>query len=227
MRNRTVTGVAFMLRATGRMGARGHLAIRACLQRASPRTVSQTLAADFQPDLGGIAARFDGLEVWQMHGEQFWKNPRSPCPPQHLASALACLRVPSGDGGWLPLSGLWLDDDTPVDCFAGLLTAWPLRETDTERKRITGLLKEWGLFAEWERTTKKALSEKLHGELTRRLTEQSSGDAFALVFNKAFEEARRPLDGGWAHIVNEAEKTAVSRFVHARANDGIFRARRF
>ena len=160
------------------------------------RKLSQPI---FNPIWAELPARFDGLEVWQMHGEQFWKNPRSPCPPQHLAFALACLRVPSGDGGWLPLSGLWLDDDTPVDCFAGLLTAWPLRETDTERKRITGLLKEWGLFAEWERTTKKALSEKLHGELTRRLTEQSSGDAFALVFNKAFEEARRPLGGGWAH----------------------------
>ena len=178
--------------------------------------------AVFNPTWADLPARLDSLEAWQTHGEQFWRNPRRPCPPQFLASALACLHVPSGDGGWLPLSKLWLDDDTPVDCFAGLLTAWPLRYTNAERQRITGLLKDWGLFGEWERTTKAMLKEKLLGELTRRLAEQSMGDAFAVVFNKAFEDARKPLDDGWKHIVNEAEKTAVSRFVRARANEENF-----
>ncbi len=173
----------------------------------------------FNPTWAELPVRLGSLEAWQTHGKQFWRNPRRPCPPELLASALACLHVPSGDDGWLSLSGLWLDDDTSVDCFAGLLTAWPLRCADNERKRITGLLKEWGLFAEWEKTAQKALAEKLPGELTRRLTEQSDGDAFGVVFNQAFEDARRPLDGGWAHVVNEAEKTAVSRFIQARAKE--------
>lgn len=171
----------------------------------------------FNPTWGEVPARLDSLDAWQTQGEQFWKNPRRTCPPQFIASALACLRVPSGDGRWLPLAGLWLDDDTPVDCFAGLLTAWPLRYADNERKRITGLVKEWGLLGEWEQTTKAKLRERLPGELTRRLTEQSGGDAFGLVFNQSFEDARRPLDGGWAHIINEAEEIAVSRFLHARS----------
>ena len=175
--------------------------------------------AVFNPTWADLPARLDSLEAWQTHGEQFWRNPRRPCPPQFLASALACLHVPSGDGGWLPLSKLWLDDDTPVDCFAGLLTAWPLRYTNAERQRITGFLNHWGLFGEWERTTKAMLKEKLLGELTRRLAEQSMEDAFAVVFNNAFQEARKPLNDGWKHIVNEAEKTAVSRFIQARAKE--------
>ncbi len=180
------------------------------------RKLSQAV---FNPPWSQLQVQLGTDGAWRKRGAEFWRGSRRPCPPASRASALACLRVPSGDGGWLPLSGLWLDDETPVDCFAGLLTAWPLRYSDTERKRITGLLTEWGLFEEWERTTKKELSEKLFGELTRRLAEQATGDAFAAVFNKAFEDARRPLDGGWAHIVNEAEKTAVSRFLHARANE--------
>jgi hypothetical protein len=173
----------------------------------------------FNPSWAELRTRLGSLEAWQTHGKQLWENDRRPCPPQLLASALDCLHVPSGDGRWLLLSKLWLDDDTPVDCFAGLLTAWPLRYADNERKRITGLLKEWGLFAEWEKTAQKALAEKLPGELARRLTEQSGGDAFGVVFDQAFQDARRLLDGGWAHVVNEAEKTAVSRFIQARAKE--------
>ena len=174
----------------------------------------------FNPTWGEIPARLDCLDAWQTHGEQFWKNPRRVCPPQFIASVFACLHVPSEDGRWLPLTGLWLDDDTPVDCFAGILTAWPLRYADSERKRITGLIKEWGLFDEWEQTTKAKLKERLHGDLTRRLTEHLGGDAFGLVFNHAFEQARRPpLDGRWVHIIDEAEKTAVSRFLHARSSE--------
>ncbi|MEN9576661.1 MAG: hypothetical protein RL514_4516 [Verrucomicrobiota bacterium] len=172
----------------------------------------------FNPPWAELSARLGSLEAWQTHGEQFWRNPRRPCPPQFLASALACLHVPSGDGGWLPLSKLWLDDDA-ADCFAELLTAWPLSYINAERQRITSLLKDWGLFAEWERTTQVMLKEKLPGELTRRLTDKMTGDAFAAVFSQAFQDARSPLDGRWAHIINEGEKTAVSRFVRARATE--------
>lgn len=180
------------------------------------RKLSQAV---FNPQWSQLSVKLGTPEAWHEHGEQFWNCSRRQCPSELRASVIACLRVPSGDGRWLPLSGIWLDDDTPVDCFAGRLAEWPLRYTDIERKRITGLLREWGLFEEWEQLTKKALSESLPGEITRRLAEQASADAFATVFSQAFQTARQPLDGGWAHIVNEAEKIAVNRFVLARTNE--------
>lgn len=179
----------------------------------------------FNPSWPEVATRLGIVEEWRAHGTEFWANARRPCPPENRRSVLACLHVPSGDGGWLPLHKVWADDDGPVDCFSGLLAAWPLNYRDAERQRITGLLKQWGLFDEWEMTTTKMLADRLPGELTRRLAEQSDGNAFAVVFDRAFEDARRILDTGWKAIVDEAEKTAVRRFLVARQQEDQLRGK--
>jgi hypothetical protein len=51
----------------------------------------------FNPTWPELPSRLNGIEAWRTHGEQFWKNPRRACPSQTLASALACLHVPSGE----------------------------------------------------------------------------------------------------------------------------------
>ena len=158
--------------------------------------------------------------AWLTLGDQFWITPRNLCPTAKLASVTAAIRVPNGTGGWLLLLEAWIDDNSPADCFADRLKPWPIPSQNVTRQRITGLLREWGLFAEWERATKKMLETKLPGELTRRLTEQAGGNAFASIFNQSFEAARRGLDDGWRHIVDEAEKRAVTLFVHAQTTEG-------
>ena len=184
------------------------------------RQLRKLAEPEFNPTWVELPERLGNLQAWQQRGADFWRNPRRlACPPAHRASTLASLFLPNGPSGWLPLNGLWLADDTSVDCFAGLLTSWPLVYQALERQRITGFLSEWGLFAEWEQATKKVVTEKLPGILARRLAEQANGDAFAVVFGQGFEDARRLLDGDWAHIVSEAEKRAVSLFVQAQSNE--------
>jgi hypothetical protein len=74
----------------------------------------------------------------------------------------------------------------------------------------------------WERSAKTLLKEKLTGVLARRLAENMGGDAFSSVFDMPFEAARRHLDDGWKHILAEAEKTAVGRFVIAQMKEADF-----
>lgn len=167
-----------------------------------------------------LPTRMAEERAWQTLGDGFWTTPRTPCPTAKLSSVAAALRVPNGTGGWLLLSEAWIDADSPVACFADLLKPWPIPYRNVTRQRITSLLRDWGLFAEWERMTKKMLETKLPGVLTLRLTEQAGGDAFALVFTQSFEVARHDLDDGWKHIVDEAEKRAVTLFVHARSAEG-------
>ena len=171
---------------------------------------------EFNPAWSELATRLASDEQWLVLGEQFWNTPRSRCPATAKPSALTCLRLPGKNGNWLPISNLWLDDDSKVECFGGLLKEWDRPWTDTKRKDITEKLKEWDLWDSWEQSVKTLLKEKLPGILAQSLAENSQQDAFALVFNTAFEASRRPLDDGWKHIVQEAEKTAVRRLLTAQ-----------
>lgn len=170
----------------------------------------------FNPAWSELAVRLATDEQWKVSGEDFWKTPRSRCPATAKPSVLACLRVPDKSGNWLPISNLWLDDDSKADCFGGLLKEWDRPWTDTKRKDITSKLTDWDLWDSWEQSVKTLLKEKLPGVLAQSLAENSQQDAFAIVFNAASESSRRPLDDGWKHIVQEAEKTAVRRLLAAQ-----------
>ncbi len=173
----------------------------------------------FNPNWREIHSRLNSEAAWAQHGEIFWKTPRLRCPESFCDSVLACIRVPAGDGHWLEITDLWLENDTPVTCFAGLLSKWPLTYTDKERKRITERLKEWGLFESWERRAKTRLRNELPGALTRALAENCQQDAFSRVFTDAFEHARSGLNDAWKAIVVEAEKVAVHRFLTERQHE--------
>ncbi len=172
----------------------------------------------FNPPWSRVLSRLSSDEAWAKHGEAFWKTDRTPCPAEHK-SVLVCLRLPAGNGTWLALDRLWLEDDTATDCFAGLLQSWPLAYTDSTRKRLTKLLRDWGLYEEWEKGARKLIEEHLPGEIARRLAENSEWNAFAMAFNPGFEESRKSLDRAWGRIVDEAEKVAVGRFVQAQCKE--------
>lgn len=178
---------------------------------------------EFNPAWSELATRLATDEQWDASGEEFWNAPRSRCPATAKPSVLTCIRVPGKSGDWLPISNLWLDDDSKVDCFGGLLKEWDRSWNDTKRKDITEKLKEWGLWECWGQSTKTLLKEKLPGVLARKLAENTEQDAFALVFNNAFEAARRCLDDGWKHIVEDAVKTAVGRLIIAQMTEAGFK----
>jgi hypothetical protein len=190
------------------------------------RTLSEHLKRLSQPEFNPawveLSNRLSTEEQWKHLGDQFWRTPRGRCPETVKQSALASIRVPSQSGDWLPIADLWLDDDSAVDCFCGLIKGWDRSWTDAKRKGITEKLKEWDLWESWGRSAKTLLKEKLSGILARRLAENAGGDAFSLVFDKPFDAARRHLDDGWKHILDEAEKTAVSRFVSAQMKEAEF-----
>jgi len=181
---------------------------------------------EFNPAWSELSTRLATDELWNTFGEQFWSTPRSRCPATTKPSALTCIRVPGENGDWLPISYLWLDDDSKVDCFGGLLKEWDRSWNDTKRKDITEKLKDWGLWESWGQSTKTLLKDKLPGVLARKLAENTEQDAFALVFNTAFETARRCLDDGWKHIVEDAVKTAVGRLVIAQMTEAGFKKRK-
>ncbi|MDR3577809.1 MAG: hypothetical protein P4L50_28415 [Anaerolineaceae bacterium] len=170
----------------------------------------------FNPAWLELSVQLASEEQWKTKGQQFWATPRSRCPASAKLSALTCIRVSSQGGEWLSIANLWLDDDSKTDCFGGLLAAWDRPWTDNKRKDFTEKLKDWDLWDSWEQSIKTLLKEKLPGILAQRLAENSHQDAFAVVFNAAFESARRPLDDAWKHIVQEAEKSAVRRLLTAQ-----------
>ena len=178
---------------------------------------------EFNPAWSELAARLATDEQWKTLGDQFWNAPRSRCPVAAKPSALICLRVPGKNGGWLPISNLWLDDDSKVDCFCGLLKEWDRSWTDTKRKDINEKLKVWDLWETWERSTKTLLKDKLPGVLAKQLAENAEKDAFALVFTNAFEAARRCLDDVWKHIVEDSIKKAVGRLISAQMTEAGFK----
>jgi len=144
----------------------------------------------------------------------FWKTPRSRCPATAKPSVLTCIRVPNKNGDWLPISNLWLDDDSKVDCFGGLLKEWDRPWTDTKRKTSLENLKI-GIFGIMGTVGQDTAQRKTPSILAQSLRKSHRG-CFLLVFDTAFEASRRPLDDGWKHIVQEAEKTAVRRLLTAR-----------
>ena len=173
----------------------------------------------FNPTWADLPNQLANDDQWKTSGERFWNTPRSRCPVAARLTALTCIRVPNQNGDWLPIADLWHDDDSGTECFGGLLARWDRSWTDAKRKDITEKLKEWGLWDSWEQSAKTLLKEKLPGVLARRLAEHSESDAFAVVFDAAFESSRRVLDDGWKHIVREAEKTSVSRLLTAQTNE--------
>lgn len=174
---------------------------------------------EFNPPWSVLPACLGTEEQWKSLGQQFWEALRGPCPESARYSALACLRVPDIAGNWLPIGELWLDDDSPTDCFAGLLKAWNRPCGDVKRKNITAKLKSWQLWDEWKRSAKGLLKDKLPGALANLLADHADKDAFSLVFNKTLESTRRQLDDDWRLVVEDAEKRAVSRFVTAQISD--------
>jgi len=127
--------------------------------------------------------------------------------------------VPNQKGAWLLIADLWLGEDSAVDCFCGLLKKWDRPRTDQRRRDIVEKLEDWGLLGTWENSTRTSLKERLSGVLARQLARHAGEDAFSLVFNKSFEAACRRLDDRWKHIVDDAEETAVSRFLGAQVKE--------
>lgn len=180
----------------------------------------------FNPAWSELVAKLATEEQWRLLGEEFWRSSRGRCPAHAKTSVLACLHVVDKGGVWLPITNLWLDDDSNVDCFGGLLREWDRPWNDAKRKEVTEKLKEWDLWEGWERSTKSYLRERLPGVLARQLAENAEKDAFALVFNKEFETSRRFLGDGWKLIVEDSVKIAVSRFVNAQMAEMGFRKKR-
>jgi hypothetical protein len=172
----------------------------------------------FNPTWSQLSERLATEQAWHERGDDFWKTSRRPCPADLRKLALAVIRVPAGQQ-WLQVKNLWIDDDSPVVCFGGLLSEWPLKQSDNRRKQLTKLLKDWGIADEWESSVQEMLAEELPGTFTKALIENLEGDALCVVFSPAFEESHRRLSSAWKQVVTEAEKTAVSRFIQARTRE--------
>ena len=170
----------------------------------------------FNPPWSELSLQLATDEQWKNRGLQFWTTPRTRCPAANKLSALTCIHVPSQTGDWIPITNLWLDDDSKTECFGRLLVSWDRPWNDNKRKEITGKLKDWDLWDTWEQSVKTLLRERLPGILAQSLAENSQQDAFAIVFDATFETSRRHLDDGWKHIIQEAEKTAVRRLLTAQ-----------
>lgn len=166
-----------------------------------------------------IGTRMADEIAWKEFGEQFWEAERTPCPAEMLQAALKAIRVPDGNKSWLPILGLWIDDDTAVDCFGSLLRAWPLSYTHPQRNTITNSLESWGVFELWRREAEERLKSGLHQQLTLQLndTAVSTGEWKLLPHEltdwkslaKKLHRQSRPIDRWVASQLSDDARAAL------------------
>lgn len=179
-------------------------------------------APQFNPPWEEIGALLGDEAAWIQHGNDFWRGDREPCPRKWRANAVATLRVPTMAGSWIPIAEVWIEDERPTECFAGLLNAWDRSARDLVRERITKQMEEWGILHAWKEHAEKTVQEKLRITLASQLEDSKEGDAFGEVFTAAFGRARQRLDYGWRGIVEEAERKSVAQFIERRCDEGRF-----
>src|SRR5205085_4663826 len=139
---------------------------------------------------------------------------RLPCPTGIQETVLQCLRVRDGSNRWKPVTSVWLVDNSPVNCFHGVVSKWERGSApnNAAQQAVRQKLQEWNLWEAWEQ----AVEEKLQANLGQALFAKLDA-AVAKPFDTVFDTSHINNKGGlghrWRSVVDEAEREAAWRFL--------------
>lgn len=172
----------------------------------------------FNPPWEALAIVLATQEAWQRDGEAFWQLQRTPCPSGMRALVTELLRVRDGSPGWKEITSVWLVDNSPVNCFHGVVAKWErgTAANNAAQQDKAARLRAWHLWEEWQDAVEARLKSELPGKLHALLAATDRGDPFEGVFGGAHANSRDRLPTRWSAVVIEAEKAATARFIRER-----------
>ncbi|MBI4660372.1 MAG: hypothetical protein HY735_16170 [Verrucomicrobia bacterium] len=181
----------------------------------------QKLAKEvFNPRWAAVPTVLASEEAWQQHGTEFWQLEREPCPQGIRRTVLECLRVRDGANSWKPITSVWLVDNSPVQCFHGVVGKWERGSAPNhDAQRVVGQrLEKWGLWESYCQGVESLLRQNLHQVLFSKL---QAGDAcpFDSVFDIAHNNSKSSLEHRWRSLVDKAESDAARQFVRSHRRE--------
>ncbi|HXG49422.1 MAG TPA: hypothetical protein VNO52_17495 [Methylomirabilota bacterium] len=181
------------------------------------RTLAQPV---FNPSWEAIPTVMGNEQAWQQHGAKFWQLDRQPCPTGIRNTVLQCLRVKDGSNRWRPVASVWLGDNSPVNCFHGVVGKWERGSAPNNeaQQAASQKLQQWGLWEAWESAVEKELEERLPVVLFQKL-QDGRRNPFERVLDAAHTNSRNNLPRRWQAVVDEAEREATRRFLAAHRQE--------